>query len=98
MFPRLVVIAVCLVLGAVPAPAPTAALTVFAASDLAFALRALAPKFEQAQRVKVTLVFGSTGNLARQIDSGAPADVFFAANETFVDDLVKRGVVIAGTR
>ena len=99
MFQRLVVaVAACLVLGAAPAPVQTAELTVFAASDLTFALRELAPKFEQAQRVKVTLVFGSTGNLARQIDSGAPADVFFAANETFVDDLVKRGVIIAGTR
>ena len=98
MFRRLVLaIAACLV-ACVPAPAQAGELTVFAASDLAFALRELAPKFEQAQRVKVTLVLGSTGNLARQIDAGAPADVFFAANETFIDDLVKRGVVLAGTR
>jgi molybdate transport system substrate-binding protein len=99
MFRRLVLgIAACLVLAPAPATAQAPELTVFAASDLAFALRELAPKFEQARRVKVTLVFGSTGNLARQIDNGAPADVFFAANETFLDDLVKRGVVLADTR
>ncbi|HEV8471619.1 MAG TPA: molybdate ABC transporter substrate-binding protein [Methylomirabilota bacterium] len=99
MFRRLVLgIAASLVLASAPAAAQARELTVFAASDLTFALRELAPKFEQAQRVKVTLVFGSTGNLARQIDNGAPADVFFAANETFLDDLVKRAVVAAGTR
>jgi len=73
-------------------------LTVFAAADLAFALRDLAPRFEKAAGVKVALVLGSTGNLARQIEHGAPADVFFAANETFVDELVAKGAVIPQTR
>jgi molybdate transport system substrate-binding protein len=41
---------------------------------------------------------GSTGNLARQIGHGAPADVFFAANESFVDDLRAAGAVIPQTR
>ena len=53
-------------------------LTVFAAADLAFALRDLVPRFEKAVGVKVALVLGSTGNLARQIEHGAPADIFFA--------------------
>ena len=73
-------------------------LTVFAAADLAFALRDLAPRFEKAVGVKVALVLGSTGNLARQIEHGAPADVFFAANETFVDELVAKDAVIPQTR
>jgi molybdate transport system substrate-binding protein len=73
-------------------------LTVFGAADLTFALKELAPRFEKAAGVKVTLVLGSTGNLARQIEHGAPADLFFAANESFVDDLVARGAVIAQTR
>jgi len=73
-------------------------ITVFAAADLAFALRDLVPRFEKAVGVKVALVLGSTGNLARQIEHGAPADVFFAANETFVDELVAKGAVIPQTR
>jgi molybdate transport system substrate-binding protein len=73
-------------------------LTVFAAADLAFALRDLVPRFEKAVGVKVALVLGSTGNLARQIEHGAPADLFFAANETFVDELVAKGAVIPQTR
>jgi molybdate transport system substrate-binding protein len=73
-------------------------LTVFAAADLAFAFRELVPRFEKALGVTVTLVLGSTGNLAAQIEHGAPADVFFAADEQFVDRLVRQGVLIAETR
>lgn len=74
------------------------ALTVFAPADLAFAFRELVPRFEQATGAKVTLVLGSTGNLAWQIEHGGPADVFFAADERFVDQLVARGVLLRETR
>ncbi|MBI2205587.1 MAG: molybdate ABC transporter substrate-binding protein [Candidatus Rokubacteria bacterium] len=73
-------------------------LTVFAAADLAFAFKEIVPLFERATGARVTLGVGSTGNFAHQIAAGAPADVFFAANETFVDDLVARGHVVAETR
>lgn len=73
-------------------------LTVFAASDLAFALGEIVPRFEQARGVKVTLVLGSTGNFARQIEHGAPADVFFAADQGFVERLTAKGLLIAETR
>lgn len=45
--------------------AAVTAITVFGAADLAFALRNIAPRFEATHRVKVTLVMGSTGNLAQ---------------------------------
>lgn len=73
------------------ASAPT--LTVFGASDLAFAFEAIVPRFERATGARVTLVLGSTGNLAKQIENGAPADVFFAANVGFVDALVAASAV-----
>lgn len=76
----------------------TPALTVFAASDLAAAFKQLVPAFERASRAKVTLVTGSTGTLAQQIQHGAPADVFFSANETFVDDLATQGLILPETR
>ena len=66
-----------------------------AAADLLFALRDIAPAFEQAERVKVTLTFGSTGQLAQQIQQGAPVDVFFAANASYVDGLRAGGAVLA---
>lgn len=78
--------------------AAPATITVFGAADLAFAFRDIAPRFEAAHRVKVTLVMGSTGNLAQQVAAGAPADVFFAANEAFVDDLIERGALLRETR
>jgi molybdate transport system substrate-binding protein len=74
------------------------ALTVFAASDLALAFREIGPRFAQAHGATPTLVFGSTGNMARQIEHGAPADVFFAADQSFVDRLVAAGVLIPETR
>ena len=70
----------------------------FAAADLAFALKEIVAKFEQTHDAKVNLVLGSTGNLSQQIANGAPADVLFAANESFVDDLIQRGAIIPETR
>jgi len=76
-------------------PAP---LTVFAASDLTFALKEIAPHFEKATGARVTMVFGSTGNFAHQIRQGGPADVFFAADQSFVDALIAEGVALRETR
>lgn len=73
-------------------------LTVYGAADLTFAFREIAALFERATGTKVVLVLGSTGTLAKQIEHGAPADVFFAANASFVDDLQSKGAVISGTR
>ncbi len=70
-------------------------LIIAAAADLAFALREIAPLFEKEHRAKVTLTFGSSGQLAQQIQHGAPVDVFFAANETFVEDLRAKGAVLS---
>jgi molybdate transport system substrate-binding protein len=92
------VLALALTLAAAPGGAAPAPLTVFAASDLAFALGELVPRVEKALGVRVTLVLGSTGQFAQQIEQGAPADVFFAADASFVDRLIARGVLIAETR
>jgi molybdate transport system substrate-binding protein len=73
-------------------------LTVFAASDLAAAFKRLVPEYERKAGAKVTLVLGSTGTLTQQIRNGAPADVFFAANEAYVDQLVSERLTIDVTR
>lgn len=73
----------------------TPELLVAAAADLLFALREIAPAFERAERAKVTLTFGSTGQLAQQIQQGAPVDVFMAANASFVETLRASGAVLA---
>jgi molybdate transport system substrate-binding protein len=68
-------------------------LHVAAASDLRFALEEIARLFERQQGVPVRLTFGSSGQLAAQIEQGAPFDVFFAANEGFIHALAGKGRV-----
>jgi molybdate transport system substrate-binding protein len=84
--------------GAAGAQPTVPTLTVYAAADLQLAFGEIKPLFEKATGARVTLVTGSTGNLAKQIEHGAPADVFFAANESFVDDLRAVGAVIPESR
>jgi molybdate transport system substrate-binding protein len=74
-----------------PSAAPQAAATVAAASDLQFALDAIAKAFTAETGGRVTLVFGSSGNLARQAMNGAPFDLFLSADEAFVDMLAEGG-------
>jgi molybdate transport system substrate-binding protein len=77
---------------------PNEPMLVLAASDLQDALAEIAEAFEQEAGDRVQVVFGSTGNLAAQIQSGAPADLFFAANERFLDQLIVQGLILEGTR
>ncbi|HEV7914990.1 MAG TPA: molybdate ABC transporter substrate-binding protein [Albitalea sp.] len=70
-----------------PAPARVAA-----ASDLQFALPELSALFEQAGPHRVELSFGSSGNFARQIQQGAPLDLFLSADEAFVFRLADAGL------
>jgi molybdate transport system substrate-binding protein len=72
-------------------------LLVAAAADLVFALHEIASIFEKGHQAKVTLIIGSTGQLAQQIQHGAPVDVFFAANVAYVDDLHAKGAIVSDT-
>ena len=77
---------------------PANELTVAAASDLTPAFEELGRAFEAANKTKVIFVFGSTGLLTRQIENGAPMDMFAAANVSFIDELDKQGLLIQGTK
>jgi molybdate transport system substrate-binding protein len=70
---------------------------VFAASDLGPAFAQIVPQFERKTQTDVTVVLGSTGMLAQQIRHGAPADVFFAANDTFVKALAAEHLTLRQT-
>ena len=74
------------------------AITVFAASDLGPPFKRLVPQYERKHGAKVTLVLGSTGTLAQQIRNGAPADVFFAADKAYIQQLAAESLVIEDTR
>lgn len=74
--------------GAVPdGPAAVAA-----AADLQFALEDVAARFRTDTGLDVRLVFGSSGNLARQAEQGAPFQVLLSADEGFVLRLAERGI------
>ncbi len=77
-----------------PAAAAPTELTVAAAADLQFAFTEIGALFEQETGHKVTFVFGSTGQLAQQIENGAPYDLFASANLSFVDNLAKKNLVV----
>ena len=76
------------------AQAPSTPLIVFAASDLGPPFKLVVSEFERKTGTDVTLVLGSTGMLAQQIRNGAPADVFFAANESFIDALTAENLTL----
>jgi molybdate transport system substrate-binding protein len=68
-----------------------AELLVAAAADLARAEKPLNQLFTQKTGHTLRLVLGSSGQLTRQIESGAPYDVFLSANDAFVQELAKSG-------
>lgn len=72
--------------------------TVAAAADLQFAFTDIGKLFEERTGQKVTFTFGSSGNLAKQIENGAPIDLFAAANVSFVDGLREKGLIIPETQ
>lgn len=82
--------------GGPPAP-PSRPFTVAAAADLQFAFTDISKRFEAQTGQKVTFIFGSTGNLAKQIENGAPIDLIAAANVSFVDGLREKGLIIPET-
>jgi molybdate transport system substrate-binding protein len=65
---------------------------VAAAADLKFALEEVAALFRSREGANVRLTFGSSGNFARQIEQGAPFQMFLSADESFVKRLANQGL------
>jgi len=62
-----------------------------AAADLRLALTEVAAAFKRETGQDVTLTFGSSGNFFRQIEQGAPFQLFLSADEEYALDLAKAG-------
>ena len=69
-------------------------ITVSAASDLRFAFGEIGEAFEEETGIGVDFNFGSTGQLAQQIEAGAPVDVFAAANVSYIDELAEKDLIV----
>ena len=80
--------------GATPAAVP-AELTVSAAASLKSVLTSTAPAFEKANGVKLVYNFGASGQLVKQIEGGAPVDVFLSASPAAVATLSAEGLASA---
>jgi molybdenum ABC transporter molybdate-binding protein len=68
-------------------------LLVLAAASLSTALPVLIDRFERETGATIDLALGATGNLAAQIENGAPADLLFAADEVTVERLAAKGSI-----
>lgn len=73
-------------------------LNIYAAASLSDALREIAKTYEPASGDKLVFNLAASSALALQIKNGAPADVFFSADEARMDDLAKAGFVADDTR
>jgi molybdate transport system substrate-binding protein len=88
----------CLFLGAGAPPAPAASVTVFAAASLTDSLARIAALYERQSHDKIVFNFAASSLLARQIEEGAPADIFFSADEAQMDRLQNKGLILPKTR
>src|SRR6266850_7895373 len=73
-------------------------ITVAAAADLTPAFEELGREFQATHSINVVFSFGSSGLLEKQIENGAPMDIFAAANTEYIDQLDKKGLIIRGTK
>lgn len=71
---------------------------VFAAASLREALDDVAVVFEQQQGIRIVRAYAASSALARQIEAGAPADVFLSADLEWMDYLAARKLVDPATR
>ena len=71
---------------------------VFAAASLTNALNDIAARWQADGHAKPSLAFGGSSTLARQIESGAPADLFASADLTWMDYLDDRGLIDPASR
>jgi molybdate transport system substrate-binding protein len=92
---RLLALLLCLLL---PVTARADGLTVFAAASLTDALRDVAASWQRAGHAPPRLVFGASSSLARQIEEGAPADLFASADSRWMDEVARHGLIASGTR
>ncbi|MCO5734496.1 molybdate ABC transporter substrate-binding protein [Rhizobium sp. SSA_523] len=80
-------------------PVPAAdSVTVFAAASMKTVLDAANAAYEQGTGGAVTASYAASSALAKQIEAGAPADIFISADQDWMDYLQQKGLVVQGTR
>jgi molybdate transport system substrate-binding protein len=91
----------CLLCSAIAVLAPAVCaetVTVFAAASLTDSLKLAAQRYEEQSHDKIEFNFAASSLLARQIEEGAPADIFFSADAKWMDELENAGLIAKETR
>lgn len=74
-------------------------LTISAAASLKDALQEIQPLYsQQKSNVSLTYNYGASGSLQRQLEQGAPVDIFISAAKKQMDALEQKGLLLDGTR
>ena len=97
-FLRALLLACAALAGATVARAQGADVTVFAAASLKNALDAVAAQHHTETGRKVAISYAASSALARQIESGAPADLFMSADLDWMDYVQQRDLIRPETR
>ena len=92
------VLAAAIVLSWSGALAQSADVTVFAAASLKNALDAVVAEYQRESGKRVAVSYAASSALARQIEQGAPADLFFSADLDWMDYLQGRALIRPETR
>lgn len=90
--------ALCLALALTSSVAVAAELTVSAAASLSESFTQISSEFTKETGVKINLNFASSNNLLRQMEQGAPVDVFASADQETMDSAEQKGLVDPATR
>ncbi len=96
--PRMMLVAALAIAAPGVACAEAAETTVFAAASMKTALDAIAAAWKARTGKATVISYGSSGTLAKQIQSGAPADLFISADVKWMDVLAKGGAIKPDTR
>ncbi|MGI9170707.1 MAG: molybdate ABC transporter substrate-binding protein, partial [Caulobacteraceae bacterium] len=83
---------------AASAPPPAAPVTVFAAASLKNALDDVGAAFTARTGTPVRFSYAASSAIARQIEQGAPADLYISADSDWMDYLAKRNLTVAASR
>jgi len=91
-------VALVVALAALPARAQDATLTVFAAASMKNAVDDINAAFAKATGIKVVSSYAASSALAKQIESGAPADLFASADLEWMDYVAGKKLIRDDTR
>ena len=72
-------------------------LNVFAAASLKNALDAVSASWKADTAKEITLIYAASNALAKQIEAGAPADVFVSADLTWMEYLTDNNLIVKGS-